>query len=377
MYATGQMPYPPVSLDPTLECSEAGVNALFRIPVTSPVMGVVCLGIFLALDRIMVSLTLLPQAWARSKTELYPIYTPPYWALLLWNVFTGMSIVTVAASARSHLSIIFKTFHVITESSILTQVLWKHRIYSLSTIVIFFVTTVGGLVFTYPCTVVVRWAERAGLVFDSINFVVHLFVARQQPTNRVLRRTLFGFFLHALYLCTYLIVNDLGRYIDGFVLDDVQAASVRTGGMLLNLWATDVFVRLCRDALLPPAGKMTLAEWRAARPSTQRVLCHGRSKFSIEGEEEDDLSLVDLHRPRMTAYLQPPPKLKYRHTARRLPGTTDLQFFVGPLALDTKPLHGQIPSDTTMVYVESFFKRDAFGAMVAGACALVLWRSMM
>lgn len=348
-------------------CADYGVLALDSVGGTSALAAATCVGVFLAFDRLLASISLLPLAWERTgEMRVHPTYVPPDVLILLWNVFTAMSIILVASTARSTLSIAFKTLHVAVEASMLIFVLWHHQLRGLAGAVASSVGVIGVMVLLYPCEVSIDWAETAGLVLDSVNFLIHLVVYRSQRDNAELRLTVRGLGLHAVYLVLYLVVNDLHRFVELHLSTPVRAL-LRVAGMLLNLVATYVFLHLERLRLLPPPGSMTVAEWRASgRPG--RALWVSPTEVLLEGAAEGQL--VPLHRPYETAYAGASARPLLPHAARLVDDRVVTYVCVWPWASVSLPT---LPTDGTRVTVRSALRRDVLGAIASVVAGLVVW----
>lgn len=356
------------------DCADYGILAIDGLAPRSPLHLIVSVGMFLAFDRLLATMSLLPLAVRRAtrvRMQVFPQYDPPDVLLLLWNVFTALSIMLVASTARSQLSIVFKTLHVIVEACLLVSILWYHQMRGLAATAASAVLVVGFLVLVYPCDVSIQWAETAGLVLDSINFLTHLIVARGQPGNLDLRRTVRGLGLHAAYLVLYLVVNDLHRFVALEVPEGLRA-TLRVAGMVLNLAAVAVFVRLERSRLLPPAGVMSLAAWRTAHAGTPRALWTSPTDVCLEDAEDGEL--VALHRPHETAYHTDeafPGWRRMANAARLVSGGVLSYVGLCPYTLRTPP---PTPKEAErQVYVRSFAVRDALGASVAVAVGFGAW----
>lgn len=350
-------------------CADYGLLALDRIGEHSGLGLVVAVGVFVAVDRLIASLALLPCAWRQTVgMRIYPQYVPPDVLVLLWNVFTALSIVMVATTARSAIAVAFKTLHVVVEASFLVWILWLHQLRGLATLATAAVGTIAMVVLLYGCEESIGWAEVGGLVLDSVNFVMHCFVLCRQPANRDLRRTTTGFGLHAVYLLLYLVINDLHRFVPLHLSDGVRA-TLRVLSMLLNLLAIQTFLSLERHRLLAPAGKMTLGEWNRTCGGASRALWT-TSHSVLLGDDAGEM--VALHRPLETAYVEGahPPLSLPGQTARLVDGAVVVHSWTGSRRVDA--VH-DVPEETVIVTVRSPFWRDAWGLVVALAAGVVLW----
>lgn len=360
----------PAALD-DLTCADRGVVALDDMGDHSLLLLLVWIGVFLGADRLLASVPLLWRTPPALAMRVYPTYAPPDRLLLLWNVFTSLSIVSVALTARSHLAIVLKTLHVGVEAALLCLILAHHQMQGAASAVASAVLTVTVLVLVYPCRVGVEWAETAGLGFDSVNFLVHWVVLCAQRDNADLRTTVRGLGLHALYLVTYLLVNDLHRFVP-YDLPPTWRAVLRVVGMLLNVTAVYVFVALARRRLLPPAGAMTVRTWRAARKGTPRAVWRTPDAFTLE--DADDEALVPLHRPHRTAYAfaRPARQLFAVATAARLGRASYLTHVLAfpwrRAAFDPAPL-----DEDDVVFVPSYRTRDVAGAVAAAVLGAACW----
>jgi hypothetical protein len=293
------MLWPISSLD-GLECADLGVLALNATPPDSLLFLAMWVGMFFAADRLVESLKLLPLVPRPALTlRVHPRYEPPLGVLLAWNVFTAMSVVSAVLTARSHLAIVFKTLHVASEAALFMLVLAAFQLRVFAASVLITTAFVAAIVVIYPCDVAIQWAELAGLLFDSLNFVLHLVVGARQRDNARLWATIRGLGMHAVYLALYLVVNDMKRLFGIEVPDDLKAL-LRVAGLLLNVWAVQVFLSLARATLLPPSGVMTLAEWRASQRKAPRALWKDSDALVLE--DAADGALVPLHEPHRTAY---------------------------------------------------------------------------
>lgn len=351
------------------KCADYGVLALDDLGPRSALAAVASVGIFLAIDRLLASMALLPQALRRATDmRVYPQYVPPDLLLVLWNVFTAMSIIVVASTARSALSIAFKTLHVIVEASMLIFVLWHHQLRGAAAVVGSSVVAVGLVVLLYSCEVSIGWAESAGLVLDSVNFLIHLAVARSQPDNTELRRTVYGLGLHAVYLALYLVVNDLHRFVD-LHLSTPLRATLRVAGMVLNLMAVYVFVALERSRLLPPSGVMTIGEWKAGRRGSSRALWVTPADVALDDDHGGEM--VSLHRPYETAYVVP--YTMHVANAARIEASGVLHYYSCLCSWASSRRAVEMPPDDTLVTVLSARRRDVLGFLGSVVCGVVLW----
>lgn len=350
-------------------CADYGLLALDRIGEHSFLGLLVAVGVFVAIDRLIASLALLPCARRRSVgMRIYPTYVPPDVLVLLWNVFTALSIILVATTARSTLAIAFKTMHIVVEASFLVWILWLHQLRGLATLATAAVGTITLVVLLYGCEESIGWAEIGGLVLDSVNFIMHCFVLCRQPANRELRLVTLGFGFHAAYLLLYLVINDLHRFVPLHLSDDVRA-TLRVLSMLLNLLAIQTFLRLERRRLLAPAGAMTLGEWNRTCGGAPRALWTS-SQSVLLGDDSGEM--VALHRPLETAYVegaQPPLSLP-GETARLVEGEVVVHSWTGRRRLT---LAVGSPDEAVLVTVRSPFWRDTWGIVVAVAAGTVLW----
>lgn len=356
-----------------LDCADPGVVALHNLGSRSFLAAVTSVGVFLSVDRLMVSASLLFRAWRTpTRFRVFPVYEPADKVLLLWNIFTCLSVIVVATTARSHLSVVFKTLHVIVEASLLGLVLWHHQLRRLASVVASSVVVIWFLVLVYPCGESVDWAESAGLVLDSVNFLAHLLVWARQPQNRDLRLTVRGLGLHAIYLVLYLVANDLDRFVD-VRFDDTTKATLRVLGMTCNIAAVYVFVRLERARLLPPSGDMTLGEWKALGAEENRVLWNGGGVCLIENGDKGEL--VPLHEPHETAYVRdtsPACPWSFPNATRPVDENGLLSYCcIFPCA--ERERSALPPDDSTQVHIRSFAARDWTAAAVSVVCGLVLW----
>ena len=367
----------PISLD-GLECADLGVLALNNATDPDSLLFLAMwVGMFFVADRLVESLKLLPLAPRPALTlRVHPRYEPPLGVLLAWNVFTAMSVVSAVLTARSHLAIAFKTLHVATEAALFVLILAAFQLRVFAASVLITTAFVAAIVVIYPCEVAIEWAELAGLLFDSLNFVFHLVVGAQQRDNAGLWATIRGLGMHAVYLALYLVVNDLKRLFGVEVPDDVKAI-LRVTGLLLNVWAVQVFLSLARATLLPPAGVMTLAEWRASQARTPRALW--KDSDSLVLEDAADGALVPLHEPHRTAYAVVGRSIVAAarpcdlSTSARVSDDGQHEIYAYLFRVRRQQKESAAAPEPERVYVRSLAARDFVGTALAVVAGVVFW----
>lgn len=284
-------------------CLDYGSSALFALGDESIAWAFVWVGTLLAMDRLGSNLQTAPRVLGHSGGTLhgrpprllmtvFPAYAVPYGLVLSWNVFTSLSIVLVATTARSMVAILFKTLHVLTEAAFLVQIMWAHNLRLAATVAVSAGAVVLGLALLFSCDYALAPAAYAGLVMDSTNIVAHIVLGLQQPDNAGLWSVIHGFGWHALYLTTFVVTTR-------FDLSDEANAVARILGMYFNLFAIHVFTRLLYRDAYPSTGAMSLAEWRRAHAGVGRALWQADGCVQLE---DDDGQLVPLHETQVTAY---------------------------------------------------------------------------
>ena len=357
-----------VNLD-DFDCADFGLISIRNVGEHSLLGLVVCVGIFFSLDRLVASMSLLPRAFARSSAmRVYPQYVPPDTLVLLWNVFTALSIIFVASTSRSALAVAFKTLHVVVEASFLVSILWLYQLRGLAVLAASSVLTIAMVVLLYPCTVSIGWAEVGGLVLDSVNFAMHRYVLCHQPTNRDLRFATRGFGVHGVYLVLYLVVNDLHRFVPLHLSDDVRA-TLRVLSMLMNVVSIQIFLTLERRRLMAPPGAMTLETWNEACSGTGRALWVTSRDLVLS--DASDGELVALHRPLETAYVDGVTRGTSSWTAGRVEdGQVVVRSWTG---CETRLDMAAAPPVDVLVRVRSPAWRDALGGVLSIVGGLLLW----
>ena len=291
-----KMKLPIASLD-GVSCRDLGIQGLADMDPRSPLYWFVWVGVGLATERLLTTIPLLWRVRDSWTMTVYPYYSPPYAVLALWNVFTALSIILVATTFRSSLSVVFKTAHVATEAYFLAFMLYRQRLRIAAATATVAALVVVGFVLSFSCIDTMTIAAVSGLVMDSTNVIVHIIVGFQQPSNTNLWRTIHGFAWHALYLLTYI-------GIQRWNISMAARAYLRVFGMLFNNIALYVFVHLLRRVSLPMPGTYRWSEWQQETRKHDLPCIAWRDFDTLVWDGAEEGELVSLHAPCEVAYAE-------------------------------------------------------------------------
>ena len=114
------------------------------------------------------------------------------------------------------------------------------------------------LILSLPCKATITAASYSGILLDSINFSAYLIYASSVPKNKILRKIVFAFGFHLIYLILFVLVeNNLD-----FNFSDEYTASFRLIGAYCNYIAGEIFINVCYNIFYTTkSGWIKTQEW--------------------------------------------------------------------------------------------------------------------
>ena len=244
----------------------------------------------------------------RLRMQTLPKFELPIALVLLWVLFTSLSIAMVGLTFRSAAAILVKTLHVATETLFLVSLLFAFGFPFVAASAIVFVVCVASMVITLPCQNMVGYAATGGLVLDSVNFLSLAWYGIASPDDVVLWTLIGGFGWHALYLLSYLVIK---RWHVGVI----TLVWVRIFGMVCNLIASEFLLHAARLALPKVdvlGGWMTKAAWLCASEDQAILWAQGRPWLRDAHPPDkrkrntptDAATQITMHAPGSSAYAE-------------------------------------------------------------------------
>lgn len=160
---------------------------------------------------------------------------------LLWTLFTASSHILVVTTSRSNAAVLTKGLHVITEAIFLIQISISFNFFLFASICCVAIFVIFVLILSLPCKATITPASYSGILLDSINFVAHSIYAISAPKNIVLRKIVFAFGFHLLYLILFILVENNLDYD----FSDEYVAAFRLIGAYCNYIAGELFINVC------------------------------------------------------------------------------------------------------------------------------------
>tara|TARA_B100001769_G_C21951987_1_gene512549 strand:+ start:165 stop:857 length:693 start_codon:yes stop_codon:yes gene_type:complete len=149
------------------------------------------------------------------------------------------------------------------------------------------------MVISLPCNVTVLTASISGIVLDSTNFISFVYLGLTKRKNKHLWTAIYAFGFHVLYLISFISVENLN-------VSDEFRASLRLFGMVFNLIASEIFLRLVQDIEYEsPKFRVRIEEWIL---KNKFVSIWTEDSLIIKGYDGITTKTLNVFDPYTTAY---------------------------------------------------------------------------
>lgn len=292
----------PLSLKGSVEdfsCPDRGLQSIQEFDYPNVWALLAWIGIFVAAEQAVHAVMLgFKVRDLKYRTRVSPFQFPTFLGLL-WVFFTSLSIMLVGLTWRSNAAILAKSLHVVSEALFFVQLCYEFGFVFLSAFSFTTVMIILTMTLTLPCVTTVGVASISGIVLDSTNFLAYAFYGLSEPNNAKLWTAIAAFGAHALYLLSFIIVQNAD-------ISNVLLAGFRILGMVFNIIASEIFLRLVQKIHYPDfQGVYTKTQDWLIGHSDKVVLVWDSFSPNIvgfEGKQEVQIYPFD---PYTTAYTRP------------------------------------------------------------------------